>query len=283
MTYLLLIFSFLLSPLAQIDLAVTWIYSQQQADGGWLDSFDPRRSSPGITVDAVIALWAANENFNADASIGVLKDYAALNRSTLSVGLAAKLVLVAVLTQHDPSDFEGVNLVDVLHHESATTYETCLALVAFYVADLKPPEVMLSRLPESANEDGGWGFTAESSSDTNTTAICIQASAAYGLDIAPALSYLKTVQNEDGGWPFEKPSHFSMDSDAFSTAQVIMALHAADEDLAAWQNPQNTLLQFQREDGAFNLTLAGTDDQQMLATVQAIPALSEVSLLDLKP
>lgn len=283
MTHLMLIFSFLLSPLVQVESAVTWIYRQQQEDGGWLDSFDPRRSSAGMTADAIIALWAADVDFDATAPLLVLEDYAALNRSTLSVGLAAKLVLVAVLTQRDSADFEGVNLIEILQNEAATTYETCLALVAFYVADLEPPEAMFTRLTQSANADGGWGFTVESSSDTNTTAVCIQASAAYGLKTAPALTYLKATQNEDGGWPFEKPSDFSTESDAFSTALVIMALHAADENLAAWQNPQNTLLQFQREDGAFNLTLAGIDDHQMLATVQAVPALSGMSLLDLKP
>ncbi|MBZ0307542.1 MAG: terpene cyclase/mutase family protein [Anaerolineae bacterium] len=283
MTHLLLIFILLFSPSVQVESAVTWIYSQQQADGGWLDSFDLRRSSPGITADAIIALWAADENFNADAPLLVLEDYAALNRSTLSVGLAAKFVFAAVLTGRDPADFEGVNLIELLQKDTATTYETCLALVAFYVADLEPPEAMLTHLTESTNEDGGWGFTPESSSDTNTTAVCIQAAAAYGLETTPALTYLKTIQNEDGGWPFEKPSDFSTESDAFSTALVMMALHAADENLAAWQNPQNTLLQFQQQDGAFNLTFAGTDDQQMLATVQVIPALSGMSLLDLKP
>ncbi|KAB2905880.1 MAG: terpene cyclase/mutase family protein [Anaerolineae bacterium] len=282
-----LIFSLLLAPIAQVDAALAWVYSQQQEDGGWSDGFDPRKSSPGITADAIIALWAAGEDLNAlenDPGF-VLEDYASLNQSTLSVALAAKLVLVAVITNRNPQDFDRVNLVDVIQHqlETASTYETCLAVIALYVADIAPPQNALTRIEESANTDGGWGFTLDSPRDTNTTALCIQASAAYGLNMAPALNYLKSVQNRDGGWPFEKPSRFGTESDAFSTALVIMALHAAGETLESWNHPQETLLQFQRADGAFNLTLSGADNQPMLTTLQVIPALQGISLLDLKP
>lgn len=270
----------------QPESAVTWILAQQQEDGGWTDGFDPRKSSPGLTADAVFALWAAGKNINnlKNNPVLVLEDFASLNRSTLSVGLASKFILITPVIDRDPTDFDGVNLVEIVSNKLAesSTYEYCLALVAFYVTDTPISENGFTRLQEGVNPDGGWGFTDDKSSDTNTTAVCIQAAVAYGVDIAPALNYLQTVQNDDGGWPFENPSDFSTETDAFSTALVIMALNAAGENLAEWNNPQETLLQFQREDGAFNLTPAGTDNFQLLATLQAVPALMGKSLLDLR-
>lgn len=266
----------------QADSAIEWILNQQQEDGGWSDGYDPRRSSPGLTADAIVALWAAEVITLENSPTPFLEDFVSLNRSTMSVALAAKLMLITPIINRDPTDFDGVNLIEIISAKLAETsmYEYCYALVAFYVTDTPLPENTLSRLSDSVQEDGGWGY--EETSDTNTTAMCIQASIAYGLDVTPALAYLRTVQNEDGGWPFEKPGWFSTETEAYSTAQVMLALNAAGENLADWNNPQETLLQFQQENGAFNLTLDSEENQQLLVTVQAIPALQGISLLNLK-
>jgi len=90
--------------------------------------------------------------------------------------------------------------------------------------------------------------------------------------IEPSLEYFRAVQNDDAGWTYQKPSQFGEATDANSTALVIQALIAAGQNLENWKNPRQALLSLQQADGAF-LFNAATPGDNLLATVQAIPAL----------
>jgi len=131
--------------------------------------------------------------------------------------------------------------------------------------------------------DGGWewlpgGFGG--GTDTNTTALAIQALLAAGVPPASqiftdGLDYLRSTQNSDGGFPYDADSLWGIDSDANSTAYVIQAIRALGGDPSTWitntTNPINYLLGMQLLDGSFEFQPGY--GANLFSTQQAIPAL----------
>lgn len=133
-----------------------------------------------------------------------------------------------------------------------------------------------------AQPNGGFEWGPGWGTDTNATALSVQALIATGEPVtAPliteAMAYLRTAQNEDGGFPYAPDSPWGTDSDANSTAYVIETLRVAGEDLngAAWSRGSNTpisfLLSLQLEDGSFEWQEGQGSNQ--LASQQAVVAL----------
>ncbi len=144
------------------------------------------------------------------------------------------------------------------------------------------PMKAIEYLKSSAQPDGGWEWMAGLTSDTNTTALAIQALIAAGEPISStvvvnALNFLKTSQNEDGGFPYDPDSSWGTQSDTNSTAYVVQAIWAAGQDptVDPWvinqTNPIEFLLNMQLEDGSFEWQ--DGSGSNLLATQQAIPAL----------
>jgi hypothetical protein len=259
-----------------------WIISQQNENGGWSDGLS-ERSGPGITVDALMAL---GDDMPENAPAEYLRDFANQNATVLRPVLAAKLTIAAVLLGDNPRDFANLDLLDIMLTTDAeyfgdSVYEHCLILIAASHTDVDVPAGAINFVGEQQNADGSWGFTIDAPPDSSTTALCLQATIAFGgSDVRAALDYLRDTQNDDSGWPFQNPSAFSTATDAYSTAQVIMALNAAEQNLADWGHPEERLRAFQRSDGA----IAADDDPiPLLATSAAILALSGRSLLDISP
>lgn len=133
-----------------------------------------------------------------------------------------------------------------------------------------------------AQPNGGFEWGPGWGTDTNATALSVQALIATGEPttspvVTDALAYLRAAQNEDGGFPYAPDSPWGTDSDANSTAYVIETLRAAGEDLngAAWSKGANTpisfLLSLQLEDGSFEWQQGKGSNQ--LASQQAAVAL----------
>lgn len=271
---------------ADLQAAVAWLREQVQADGGVSDGFS-EGSSVGATVDVVLAAAAVGEDVSTWATPSPL-DFLATQASTAAgTGTLAKLTLAAVATGQDPTNFGGVDLVAGINaaYDDATgrfeglVTDHAFAMLALKNAGVAIPEGAAQALIDLQAEDGGWSFDGASQSDTNTTALAIQALVAADADdavIAKALDFLKTQQNEDGGFPYQKPSDYGTDTDANSTAWVIQALIAAGEDLADWNNPQEALAALQTESGAFQWQ-AAVPGENLLATAQAVPALAGYS------
>lgn len=144
------------------------------------------------------------------------------------------------------------------------------------------PSEAIQYLKSLAQPNGGWEWGPGWGTDTNSTALALQALIAVGEPatsavITQGLAYLQTAQNADGGFPYDPVSPWGTASDANSTAYVIQALRAAGEDPTgpAWSkganNPVTFLLGLQLADGSFAWQ-AGQGSNQ-LATQQAIPAL----------
>lgn len=136
--------------------------------------------------------------------------------------------------------------------------------------------------------DGAWEWDVGFGTDTNSTALAIQALIAAGEPadssaIVDALDYLDAAQNDDGGFPYSPVSPWGTDSDTNSTALVVQSLLATGESPtdARWAkvtdgitptNPISHLLGMQLADGSFQWQKGVSADQQS-STRQVIPAL----------
>ena len=137
-------------------------------------------------------------------------------------------------------------------------------------------------LKSLAQSNGGWPWQPGFATDTNTTALALQALIATGEPLCSAsviqgLAYLKSAQNADGGFTYDPNSPASTASDANSTSYVLQALLAAGQDPTSvkWSkgqnNPVSYLLSLQLPDGSFEWQ-KGLGGSQ-LATRQAVVAL----------
>ena len=301
---LVLIVSFALPTWAgdPVETGLTYLAEQQQPDGGFTNGFS-EGSDLGTTCDVVLAIAAAGEDPSAWRSSDGKSplDYLAAqvaSDAVGSVGLKAKVVLALLTAGLDPSDFVGHNLVGELEAAyDATTgsygsslFDQALVILALSNADRTVPDGAVQYLLDNRTERGGWSFTGDTtpeSTDTNTTALAIQALVATGheSEVADALTYLREVQNEDGGFPYQKPSDYGTDTDANSTAYVLQALLAAGESLDDWApagtNPLEALQAlYDAESGGF-LWQAAVPGPNVLATAQAIPALKGYTFVSL--
>jgi len=279
----------------EANAAQEYIVSLQNADGGF-PAFG-QESTAGSTIDALFALKAGGRDGELVSSAGHTPlDYLETQATTYAAdpGASAKLALAVSLLDGDPSAFSGVDLLAIM--EDAVDAETgaygldlfdeCLYLLALAAADEPAPEAVYQHLHSSRATDGGWEFTPGSGSDTNTTAMVVQALVAAGAPpddhaVEVALGYLRTAQNDDGGFGF-LPGE---DSDPNTTALVIQAVVTAGRDveadpyvrkgstplhaLVAFQNPATGAMQFFGEDSPF-------------ATYQAVPGLLLAPFPDLQ-
>lgn len=267
--------------------ALGWLRSRQQSDGSF-PGFDA-----GASADAIFALAAAGTDPNGVFSNGATPvTYLGNNAAAYaakSAAAAGKLTLAVVAAGKDPRSFGEHDLLG----ELARTYDAktgrygaditghAYALLALAATGQPIPPQALAALGKAQLPDGGWSFDggAASGSDTNTTALVVQALAAArarSAVLGRALAYLESQQNADGGFPYSKSSSFGTDTDANSTANVIQALVAAGVDPRSLKpgasDPIDALLALQNPSGAFRYQAAQPDDND-LATAQAIPAL----------
>ncbi len=271
-------------------MALDYLDSVQNADGGFPSGYAPE-SDLSTTTDAILAFVAAGQDPNAVLSPDMANPYYFLGQqvegeTVMAAGQLAKVATAVVAGGKDVTAFGGHNLVDdllALQDESGLfgtgAFEHCLSLIALENAGVELPGGAVEAAVSAQAEDGGWGFAADQASDTNTTAVCVQALALTDqIDaVDAALTYLESIQNDDAGWPYQNPSDYGTDSDANSTALVTEALLAAGEDRADWNNPQEWLLSLQNEDGGFGYQTT-MPDSNILATVAVIPALEGVTL-----
>lgn len=291
---------------AELDASIAWLIDQQQPDGGWTDGFS---AGSGPTADAVFALASAEvdvhtvESTDGNTALDFLETYLSENEDFTGAAIA-KTIIALVAAGEDPTTFADVDLVTwlldtqdedgVFVDDMTGIFGHCLITIAIYNADGNMMEETNAESIEAANlalttlqnEDGGFGFAFGSASDTNTTAVCLQALAISEEEeiesaIGAALEYLGQIQNEDGGWPYQNPSDFGTDSDTNSTSLVAQALIATDVDPDAWNTEDiaTYLLSLQNDSGAFGFN-AGFADDNFLSTVAIIPVLADTLLTD---
>jgi hypothetical protein len=147
------------------------------------------------------------------------------------------------------------------------------------------PVTAAQYLKDMAQPNGGWEFAPGWGTDTNSTALAIQALVAAGEPVTSSaivsgLAYLKSTQNiTDGGFPYDPNSGWpgAEDSDTDSTAYVVQAILAAGQDpltdtwKVASSDPISYLLSMQLPDGSFEWQKGY--GANLKATQDTIPAL----------
>jgi hypothetical protein len=289
------------SAISPVQAASTWLREQQDPSGGFVGfSGEP---NPGTTIDAVIALYAAQQRDPAaaaslDAALTYLeREENGAAYAETGPGQAAKLALAAVTGGRDPRDFAGLDLVSAMTAPLATPvpdgisgiygddlYDHALVLIALTAAGEAIPDAALEPLRTAQGADGGWAFdgsTAPGAADSNTTALVIQALVADGHRDDPmidrALAFLSTLLVPDGGFAYGPAD--PLVADANSTALVLQALIAAGEDPTSpkWGNAPLALARFQTPSGGLRY-MAADEEPNLLATIQAMPAMEELPL-----
>jgi hypothetical protein len=280
---------------------LAWLKDQQQPDGGFTNGFS-EGSDLGTTCDIVLAIAADGQ----DASTWASGDgnspldylYAQVAAGAVgTIGLRAKAVLALLATGQDPAAFAGRDLIAELSaaydedtgRYGETIFDHALVMLALLNAGQPVPDGAAQHLLDSRGEDGAWTLfgDVDSVSDSNTTALAVQALLATGHqdEMGDAFAYFHQVQNDDGGFPYQNPSDYGTDTDANSTAIVLQALLAAGESLDDWSpegsSPLDALTALHDSDSGGFLWQAAVPGPNVLATAQAIPALAGYTFVDL--
>jgi hypothetical protein len=265
--------------------AAAWLRGQQNADGGY-PGFSGPASDPSASADAALALVSAGIGLG-DVKKGdtSLLDYLHTSAPGLKAGPAAKYLLVAANIGENPSSFGGADLPALSTAEKSTDdiyggsyFIHALVVLAQSLATSPDAAKALDNgvLLRAQQVDGGWGFDAKGASDTNTTALVVQALVASGQGgdaTTRGMAYMEGTLQPTGLYPFDAKSG---DGDANSTAYVLQAKIAARANPAEITRTRAALLALQNPSGAFPFQQSAPDDN-LLATVQAIPALNGVA------
>jgi len=272
-----------------IAAATAWLISQQGEDGSFLGfSGEP---DAGTTVDALLSLAAAKE---AGVDVGSAIDDAltylassdiALVYTQTGVGQSAKFTLALIAVGQDPANFANVSPLMILDHGlnpetgiyGSGLYDHALSILALVAAGKDVPTEAIGAIAQTQAENGGWAFdgsTDDAAVDSNTTSMVLQALVAAGQGegdvVTKGVGYLESVSTDKGA-TYDLTEGAS--PDANSTAVVIQGLLATGNDATALLAALGT---FQNADGSFFYN-AETPGANLIATVQAIPALAKVA------
>lgn len=264
--------------------AFNWLAPRQSlTDGGY--------GGDGATAEAQLAVGAndyAADAWRRQTSAPALSGYQLLYASRFAsqgAGEAGKLAVAMIATN---ACWTSSTLRPSAYYNSGTgAYSSgagphSWAMLGTSALSQTVPSLAKTYLKSLVQSNGAWEWSPGWGTDTNSTALAIQALIAAGepsssSTITNALAYLKSAQNSDGGFPYDPASIYGTDSDADSTAYVTQAILAAGQDptSASWQSggndPYKFLLSAQLGDGSFEWQI-GTGSNQ-LATEQATVAL----------
>lgn len=281
--------------------ALTWLKANALQCDGSIAGF----SAVGGTADGVFAIVAGGqdpskwESSCGHTPISFLKAHA--GDAGQSAGTLGKVAVAAKISNEDPRNFGGVNVINAIKNQQVSPgrfgiflFDQAFAILGLAAAAEAIPETAVSQLLAIQNADGGWSFTGvpDQASDTNSTSVAVQALIAAksrgsvlgsAIDAAAKRSivFFRKEQNLDGGFGFQKV----WGTDSSSTAYSIQSLRASGENpkSAAWimpvsgRAPVPALLSLQNISGAFSYQLGTGDDAP--STAQSVPGVVEKSFV----
>lgn len=281
--------------------ALSWLRVNALQCDGSISGFSPI----GGTADGVFAIAAGGQDPHTWTSgcgntpISYLKAHAGdAGQTAASLG---KIAIAAKVSGENPRSFGGVDLVKSINAQQLAPgrygvflFDQAFAILGLAAAGEAIPEAALSQLFAIQNADGGWSWTGvpDQGSDTNSTAVAVQAllaakargsalAAAIDLSSKRSLLVFHREQNLDGGFGYQKV----WGTDSSSTAYSIQSLRSSGEDpkgslwstVVGAHSPISALLSLQNPDGAFEYQ-AGTGDDPS-STAQAVPGVVEKSFV----
>lgn len=244
------------TPSATLNDATAWLNAKVRADGSIEDPYNPGNPALGLTAQTVLSLAASGQGrttiermqaFLADH----VEEYVASGGNDRPAELAY-LILGAVATGADPTDFGGVDLVarlqgiqrpDGLFGLAAIdptfdgVFRQSLSLLALHAVGIDNAQG-LAWLENQQCPDGAFvSYRADTTvpcppldlvtytgPDTNSTALAALTMHALGADPTSAVAWLKGVRTADGGFTYFGDPNGS--TDANSTGLVAMALRS---------------------------------------------------------
>jgi hypothetical protein len=261
----------------------------------------------GLTADAVLALTAAGTEEEAAAAATAwlmtedddeanVTGYVGAGTEQYA-GAHAKLALTVVARGEDPTDVGGIDLIaGLLALESdagrftdvsqwgdySNVFTQSLAILALERAtDDGASEEAVDFLVGAQCPDGGFGTTFPSGgscvSEADGTAFALQALLAAGADepAEDAQAWLVAQRGADGSWASD--ANGTPQPNANSTGVAASALTAAGLDTSL---SRTFLVSLQRAGGGISYLPGAAEAPDARATAQAVPALAEVSLID---
>jgi len=275
---------------AAVARAITWLHTQQQADG----SFGVLTSTADVVYGIALAGEDPSDPAWTPAGRSLLDALRALSQTQATnagrIGKALRALGAAGQTTTDPTVSALVTKLDALYDPSTGLYNPtqgfyhALAVEGLARVGASVPAAAIQALISRQKPDGGWGWQfgkPESASDVDTTGQVMRALRAAGVPadhpaITKAVAYLAARQREDGGWAW---GAIATTSDGNATAMALAGLIAADVNPLAppFANTPPTaltfLLRLQQPSGAFAY-LPDQPQDDLLATLDIIPALS---------
>jgi uncharacterized repeat protein (TIGR01451 family) len=266
--------------------SLSWLQSQQVITNGSYGN------SAGNSVETMFSLGANSQqatNWRPATNAPSLLNYMLNNSSKFADGgdVAAPGKLAVAFAATDGC--WPVEAMTIMDSYSSTTggFSIGSSPQAWAILGLKAtsqtvPVKAIQFLKDGIQPNGGWEWFPDWDTDTNATAMAIQALIATGEPatstvIISGLNYLKSSQNSDGGFPYTPQSAFGTESDGNSTAYVIQAILATGQDplTGTWRvggnNPISYMLSLQLADGSFEWQKG--KGSNLLASQQAVTAL----------
>ncbi|MDR3562492.1 MAG: hypothetical protein P4N59_13810 [Negativicutes bacterium] len=267
--------------------AAAWLQTQQSASTGGYDSI-------GDSAEALLAVgsdgYPASSWIRKGGSHSLegywMSNGAAYARTggdsagKLAVGMQAACACWPSSAPHPSAFYNATSGLYSGAHGTGAGPQAWAILGSLSLRD-SVPSLAVTTLEGMAQSDGGWEWQPGFGSDTNTTALVVQALLATGVDsgstlITNALAYIKSLQQNDGGIFYDN-SIYTTASDVDSSAYAIMAIQTAGGDPTGsdWTKNGNTpisyLLNLQLSNGSFPYQAGPTAN--LLATSQTISAL----------
>ncbi len=229
---------------------------------------------PGATRATSIAAADARCAAYVKADAGTVKDIGEIERTALileSAGLSAH-------------DFGGRDLTRaILARRRANgsianfVSYTIFGVLALRSAGVSPGAPTVRWLVSAQNDDGGFGLTDGSPSDSDITGAALQALAVVGRRDTPvtrrAVAWLRANQNDDGGFGQSR----GRDSNTQSTSYAVQGLDAAGAGGATLKRALAYLRGLQRADGSVSYS-ATSNQTPVWVTAQALMALERKPL-----
>lgn len=263
--------------------ALEYMRPQQQPNGSYANNV-------GGTIEALFAIAAANQDpaewNNRGESLTTYLLAEGLPYAT-APAQTGKLALGVAAAGLDPRDFVDADLVlSLTEYYSPTTgsfgptnWDQALAMLGWRAAGEQIPLTATIQLRNRINGDGGWSYVPGDASDTDSTALALEALVAGGDPITSTfvisgLNYLENAQEADGGFHYQP----TFGSNANSTGYALQGVIAAGGDpltvpfTISGTNPITYLLNLQTPSGGFAFVDVN-EGPNLFATVQVVPGL----------